>query len=192
VIRLLLLRDGESEWNVAGRVQGQAPGVRLSDRGCGQAREAAAALRGSGATRLVASDLLRAQQTAQVIAQELGLPVTSASELREQALGELEGWAWRDLREEPTPPGVHINEVRWGGGESVADVYVRLTGFCERLLQQADGGTVALVTHAGTIQVLRAVLAGRGHRDIDWEPVEHARVYSAALVELVHRTPSGL
>ena len=192
MICLLLLRHGESEWNLTGRVQGQAPGVQLTDRGWEQARQAAAALRGSGASRLLASDLLRAQQTAQVIAQELGLPVTSASELREQALGELEGWAWRDLREEPTPPGVHINEVRWGGGESVADMYARLTGFCERLLAQADGETVALVTHAGTIQVLRAVLADQGHRDVDWEPVELARVYSAALVELVHRTPSGL
>jgi len=192
VIWLLLLRHGESEWNVAGRVQGQAPGVRLTDRGRHQAREAAAALRGRGATLLMTSDLLRARETAQLIGRELGLPVTSARELREQALGELEGRARSELREEPTPPGVHINEVRWGGGESVADVYVRLTGFCERLLRQADGQTVAVVTHEGTIQVLRAVLTGRGHRDIYWEPVEHGRVYPATLDELVHRAPSGL
>ena len=192
MIRLLLLRHGESEWNVAGRVQGQAPGVGLTDRGRHQAREVAAALRGRGATLLMTSDLLRARETAQLIGRELGLRVTSARELREQALGELEGRAWSELQEEPTPPGVNINEVRWGGGESVADVYERLTGFCERLLHHADGRTVAVVTHEGTIQVLRAVLAGRGHRDVDWEPVEHGRVYPAALVELVHRAPSGL
>ncbi|MHB1010146.1 MAG: histidine phosphatase family protein [Propionibacteriaceae bacterium] len=192
MIRLLLLRHGESEWNVAGRVQGQAPGVGLTDRGRHQAREAAAALRGRGATLLMSSDLLRARETARLIGRELGLPVTSARELREQALGELEGRAWSELREEPTPAGVHINEVRWGGGESVADVYERLTPFCQRLLRQADGQTVAVVTHEGTIQVLRAVLSGRGHRDISWEPVEHGRVYPAALGELVHRTPSGL
>lgn len=154
MIWLLLLRHGESEWNVAGRVQGQAPGVRLTDRGRHQAREAAAALRGRGATLLMTSDLLRARETAQLIGRELGLPVTSARELREQALGELEGRARSELREEPTPPGVHINEVRWGGGESVADVYVRLTGFCERLLRQADGQTVAVVSTyspAGTV-----------------------------------------
>ncbi|HEY3410416.1 MAG TPA: histidine phosphatase family protein, partial [Propionicimonas sp.] len=143
-------------------------------------------------TLLMTSDLLRARETALLIGGELGLPVTSARELREQALGELEGRAWSELREEPTPAGVHINEVRWGGGESVSDVYERLTRFCERLLRQADGQTVGVVTHEGTIQVLRSVLAGRGHRDIDWEPVEHGRVYPAALVEQVHRAPSGL
>ena len=66
VIRLLLVRHGESEWNVAGRVQGQAAGVRLTPRGREQADAVARELAGCGAALLVSSDLERALETGSI------------------------------------------------------------------------------------------------------------------------------
>ncbi len=176
MIRLLLVRHGESEWNVAGRVQGQAAGVRLTPRGREQADAVARELAGCGAALLVSSDLERALETAAIIGNALGLPVVRAAELREQALGDMEGRLGSELTAEPTPPGQHLHEVRWGGGESVADVYARVSGWLSRLRASADGQTVVAVTHAGPMQVLRTIHAGGGHRDVDWTPVPPAGI----------------
>ncbi len=173
---LLAVRHGESEWNVAGRVQGQAPGVHLTMRGRLQAAEAAERLTGRGASRLIASDQTRALETAELIAGPTGLPIETAAELREQALGDLEGRLHRELEPAEVPPGRHINEVRWGGGESVADVYARLAVLIGRLRRESPGATVILVTHAGPIQVLRSLLGGGTARDVGWAPVGHAEI----------------
>lgn len=74
------------------------------------------------------------------------------------------------------PDRADISEIRWGGGESVADVHARLRAFVAALEQETGGGTILLVTHEGTLQVLQAVLAGRGHRDVVWEPIGHGEV----------------
>lgn len=176
VIRWLAVRHGESTWNVAGRIQGQRSGVPLTARGRAQARAAASSLVGEGIGRIISSDLLRARETAAIIAAALGLPVALAPALREQALGELEGRLGSALRAEPVPDGADISEIRWGGGESVADVHARLRAFVAALEQETGGGTILLVTHEGTLQVLQAVLAGRGHRDVVWEPIGHGEV----------------
>lgn len=72
-MELLLVRHGESTWNVAGRMQGQTASPALTDRGRRQAVEAGAQLLALGAERLLTSDLLRARQTAAIIGRTLGL-----------------------------------------------------------------------------------------------------------------------
>jgi len=181
VIRLLLVRHGESAWNREGRVQGQAPGVPLTDTGLAQARRAAALLRGCGATRLVSSDLQRAVETAAVVAEAVGLPVETDADLREQGVGVLEGRYAHELGEEPTPEGAHVHEIRWGGGESIVDVHARVTRFCERLRASAPGETVILVSHGATLQVLRAVVAGLGPLDVSWDPLGNGEVLELTL-----------
>ncbi len=89
-----LVRHGESEWNVARRIQGQSPAAPgLTATGRSQAAEAALELarRAPRANRIVASDLPRTAETAKIIAARLGLPVESDAGLREQSLGVLEG-----------------------------------------------------------------------------------------------------
>lgn len=184
-MRLLGVRHGESEWNVAGRVQGQAPGVHLTMRGRLQALDAAerlvGKLAGRGASRLISSDQTRALETADLIAPLLGLSIEATASLREQGMGDLEGRFHHELAPQPVPEGAHINEVRWGGGESVADVYARLASFVERLRGASDGQTVILVTHAGPLQVLRTMLAGGGHRDVDWAAIGNGEVVELLL-----------
>jgi broad specificity phosphatase PhoE len=88
VTLLTLVRHGETDWNRDRRIQGSTD-IPLNDTGRAQARTAAAALSGD---IIVSSDLSRARETAQIIADELGLPAPrSYPELRERSYGEAEG-----------------------------------------------------------------------------------------------------
>ena len=171
---LFLVRHGQCTYNVDGRVPGQA-NPPLTVLGLQQATDAAARLRDSGARWVISSDLDRAVGTAEVIADALGLPVETDHDLREQDAGDLEGRSYRDLKALDTPPGVHLHDVRWGGGESVSDVHARVRRFFERL-DAREPGAVVLVSHAHTIQIARAYLAGLSAYDVEWNELPNGGI----------------
>lgn len=172
-----LVRHGESTWNLEGRLQGQTHGVPLTERGRRQAREAAGVLaeRVDGRVGIWSSDQVRALETARVIGERLGCPVTETPALREQGLGDLEGRLTSELTAEPTPAGCHVSEVRWGGGESIRDVHVRVGAFLGELPREPLDHVV-LVTHGDTLRVALAWLEGRSHRDVSWRVVGNGEV----------------
>src|ERR1700733_12382305 len=86
-----LVRHGESTWNVAGLAQGHNDLAELTDRGLGQASDAARQFRGRPIRAIYASNLRRARQTAAAFAAVLGLTVNVDARLRERSLGVLEG-----------------------------------------------------------------------------------------------------
>lgn len=187
-----VVRHGESTWNVDGRVQGQTTHPELTARGKGQAAATARSLvrdldaSRSGATLTVwTSDLVRAEQTARLLAEAL----TAAGHrtelhrdprLREQGLGDMEGRLSRELRSEPVPAGAHVTEVRWGGGESLADVHARVSQFLTEATAKAratGARDLVLVSHGDTIRVAVAVLHGLGHREVGFEePIGNGEV----------------
>lgn len=166
--RLHFVRHGQSTWNLAGRAQGQTSHVPLTPTGRRQARAAATALAGFDARLLLTSDLVRARQTAEILAHELRLPATPEPALREQSLGSLEGRLAADLAPEHPPRDVPVSAVRWGGGESVADVHARVGGLLRRLLVAGPPREVVLVSHGETIRVAVAYLRGLGPHEVDW------------------------
>src|SRR4051812_26379363 len=86
-----LARHGETDWNLAGRWQGQTD-IGLNARGGQQAVAMAERLRGRGITRVRASDLVRARETAEIVAGVLGTGVISIDPaLRERGYGVFEG-----------------------------------------------------------------------------------------------------
>ncbi|MCE1180151.1 MAG: histidine phosphatase family protein [Micrococcales bacterium] len=168
-----LVRHGESTWNRDGILQGQTPHPELTDTGRAQAAAAGERLAGLIAAEACAiwtSDLVRARQTAALIAGHLGGTPQVTDALREQGLGSLEGRRPSELHPEPVPEGRHISEVRWGGGESVQDVHARVSRFvaARRAEQSALAPHLVLVTHGDTLRVIRALLQGRSHREVDW------------------------
>lgn len=149
-------------------MQGQTPHVPLTAQGVAEAEAARDGLRGRRLAAIWSSDLLRARQTAAIVA--AGRPVAEVPALREVALGRLEGLLTAELRAEETPPGAHVSEVRWGGGESLADVAARLRPLLDDLSGHfGSADEVLLVSHADTLRVLVTLLEGKGHRDIDWD-----------------------
>jgi len=163
-LTLLLVRHGQSEWNAAGRMQGQTAHVPLTALGHEQAEQAATELAalardGAGPGALLSSDLLRAVQTAEHCAAATGLPVQTTAALREQGYGVLEGRPSRELWDV-----VDWTDPHWSaeGGESLAQLHARVAGLLDRLRADPPAPVVALVTHGDTIRAAQAVAGGLG------------------------------
>jgi len=92
--QVVLWRHGRTEWNVAGRVQGQSD-VPLDDIGREQARDAASRLATLRPHRIVSSDLVRASETAEILAELTSQEVELDIRLREMDFGAREGLTWR-------------------------------------------------------------------------------------------------
>ena len=157
---MLLIRHGETPWNAAGRWQGHAdPG--LTDTGLAQARAVAKALRdeqGDAWHRIVASDLARAQQTAEQIALALGLPIDTDRRLRELDVGAWSGLTREQIRDRD-PETLRVFEsgdplVRPGGGESRQALRERALEFARELAAERAGEAVIVVTHRGVVRAL--------------------------------------
>jgi probable phosphoglycerate mutase len=169
----LLLRHGETEWNLAGRLQGWQDSA-LSAAGRAQAGALAARLAGERVDAIVASDLGRTRDTAAPIAARLALPLALDAGLRERCYGEFEGMTWAEI-ERAWPRdyqrlAARDPEYLVPGGESGAQFRDRVVAALERLARRHAGATVAVITHGGVLGVVY-----RHARDI---PLEMPRTFS--------------
>lgn len=168
---LYVARHGETDWNLEpARCQGWAE-VSLNERGREQARELGRGLRGRGVELIVTSHLTRARETAELVRDELAAePATAPIELRlDVRLAETRRGAWEArlfeeiIREEPAAWAAyreHPETFRFPGGESLAEQQRRvLTAVRDAALA---GRVALLVTHGGSIRLLRAFLTGEG------------------------------
>ncbi|MDO4910369.1 MAG: histidine phosphatase family protein [Corynebacterium sp.] len=162
---LILLRHGETTYNHEGRMQGHMD-TPLTDNGREQARRAGEALREAGITRILASDLSRAHETATIIGEMLGLEVTVDPRLRETHLGDWQGMKHVDIDEQY--PG---DRARWAyredwapnGGETRTQVIARSRPVIQDLMvsyPEWEHQTVLMVSHGGTIKGLASSLLG--------------------------------
>jgi broad specificity phosphatase PhoE len=87
---ITLIRHGQTNWNVEGRWQGHAA-VPLNEAGRVQAKILARYLQGTTARRMISSDLLRTRETAQIINDQLKLPMSFDKRFREIDVGEWQG-----------------------------------------------------------------------------------------------------
>ena len=153
--RILLARHGETDWNRVGRWQGQAD-PPLNDAGRGQAAELAERLAGDGIGAIYSSDLVRASQTARVVADRLGLAVVEDQGLREIDVGSWSGLTRAEV-EQRFPEGY----ARWLGGELGHDgetreeLTERVVGAVERIAAGHPSETILVVTHGGAIRAIR-------------------------------------
>jgi broad specificity phosphatase PhoE len=147
---ILLVRHGETDWNVERRVQGHSDRP-LNDTGRRQAIELATALADERVDAVYSSDLVRAHETARILAERKGLGVTVVPELREKDFGTWEGFTDREILE-------RFPEARhgpWGDAETHEDVSGRVLDALRRIADSHPGGRVLVVAHGGP---LRAVL----------------------------------
>ncbi|QIO35404.1 histidine phosphatase family protein [Bradyrhizobium sp. 1(2017)] len=90
------LRHGATDWNRQGLFQGRTDNP-LNEDGLRQAHDAASTLRGVGISRIVASPLVRALKTAEIIAEAISVPLTIDAGIIEFDFGSFEGLPVRDL-----------------------------------------------------------------------------------------------
>lgn len=157
-MRLLLVRHGETDWNVAKKIQGGSD-IPLNDTGRAQARELGAELqrheRAIGG--IYTSRLSRARETAEIIASGLGLEVKPLDGLEEMKLGLWEGMNWKDVEteypEEFREWYEHRRHTRTPQGESYQDVLDRLVPALQNIAA-AETEDIVVVTHSANIMSL--------------------------------------
>ncbi|NUT03643.1 MAG: histidine phosphatase family protein [Hamadaea sp.] len=169
-VRLVLVRHGESLWNVEERYQGQADSG-LTPAGIEQAAVAATELRRrfGSAELVVTSDLPRARDTAYAYERN----VIVDPRLREVDVGSWTGRTFTEVAaEHPADVAAAADgvDVRRGGGETFAEVRARVWAALAEAAQRAgDGATVVLFTHGGAIRVAAAAalnLPLPGHHEL--------------------------
>ena len=163
--RIILARHGETDWNRERRWQGHSDRP-LNDTGREQAEALAAELAGQPIAAVYSSDLLRAHETARIVAERLGLDVVTVPGLRERRFGSWEGL--QDVEVERLFPGVNGAP----DAEPREEMARRVLESLERIADSNDGRTVLVISHGGPI---RAVLRHRGDARCDG-PVENCSI----------------
>jgi isoleucyl-tRNA synthetase len=164
---LVLVRHGESEKNELNILDSVLTGYPLTAKGRAQAEQAAAQLKESGIDVIYSSPVARAQETAEILARELGLSVIIAPELREIASGEWDGKPMDDPSTEASrqtyfalTPDERHQAKRGKTGESWQEIEDRMVEFTTRTLREHSGQRVLFVTHQGPIVTLLKHLHG--------------------------------
>ncbi|MEV5888621.1 histidine phosphatase family protein [Nonomuraea fuscirosea] len=160
-VRLVLVRHGESVWNVEERYQGQSDSG-LTATGREQAEVAAAALlaRFGPPDLVVSSDLPRARDTANAYLRHFGIEARLDARLREADIGSWAGRPFTEIAAEYPDVLAAVGrgeDVRRGGGETFAELRRRVWQALVDAAAMATGdATVVVFTHGGPIRVAAA------------------------------------
>jgi probable phosphoglycerate mutase len=158
-MRLIIVRHGQTDENVAGIIQGHLPG-KLTKEGIEQAKKLALRLKTEKIDHIFSSDLARTADTAKEIARyHPKIPIEFVVELRERNLGEKAGrnkheigWDPHDYRTtEPTPKG----------GESMEELFDRAQRFLRKVLSKHPNDTVLFAGHNGINKAMIAAVMGK-------------------------------
>jgi 2,3-bisphosphoglycerate-dependent phosphoglycerate mutase len=182
-----LVRHGESTWNVAGLVQGQADGPVLTSEGRSQAEAVADRVRSLPIRTIVSSDLTRATETASIVADRLGRRWVKDAALRERNFGAAEGSPFDALPVDWSgiEGGRVVDaEARPPGGESIQDLNQRVSDFFGGLARQDLTGDVLVVTHGGVIRTALARCDDVPVERMPWVDVPNCGLWSVGLLEL--------
>ncbi len=151
LVRVILVRHGETDWNQSRRIQGGGSDTPLNERGKEQAESLASRLKSERIQAIYSSPLQRARDTAQAIAGYHQLELGIESSLKEIEVGKLEGTPIAEI-------GKHLDQLltvdsrgealpRMPGGESVTEVQQRAWSTIKRLVDKHPDGVLVAVSH---------------------------------------------
>ena len=173
------MRHGQSTWNQEHRIQGQLD-PPLSEEGRRQATRLGRRLAGRRLAGFYSSDLTRAFDTSQLIAQVAGIEPTPVPELREIYLGEWEGLRSAEIAERyPEGWADWQKEPSWDlvpGGERAALFEARVAAALESIFKRHEQGEVLIVTHGGVIQVALHRIVGRSSHGLFAFKIQNASI----------------
>ena len=156
-MRLLLTRHGQTDWNVAGKIQGSTD-IELNETGIKQAQKTREKLLDENIDVIISSPLKRAKKTAEIIATGRNIPLIIDNEITERCFGKFEG---------KTPKEFDFDEIwnyklnkQYEDAESTGALFARIENFLEKIKQEYPNKTVLLVTHGGVTVPIRAKLEG--------------------------------
>ena len=160
--RLVLLRHGESQWNLENRFTGWVD-VPLSPRGIQEAKHAGEKLRSLKFDRAFTSVLARANETLRLVLEIIGqtdIPIEKDKALNERMYGELQGLDKAETAKKYGEQQVKIwrrsYDVRPPGGESLKDTAERVLPYYERTIKPnlLNGETILIAAHGNSLRAL--------------------------------------
>lgn len=162
VKRVIIIRTGETDWNMQGRWQGWVA-APLNAHGRAQAAKLAQFVRNIGMKALYSSDLRRASETAEILAESLGYTPIYDERLRERNIGiwqgltrkEFTAWYPDEYRALQADPDGYVIP----NGESRQQVVARLMAAFQDIIAREDAETVGILTHTTAGRLLLAQLA---------------------------------
>ena len=176
-MKIILIRHGESEANVAERINDNpARIVNLTERGKAQAESASNSLRALRFTHAYASEFPRAQQTADILLCHLTCPLNIDARLNERRSG-MDGLAVHVFNELVRPDPLRIKPEQ---GESFLEQMERLRGFLDEIATRHPDGMILAVSHENPIlaalsltadnpeQTIRGSIANCAWVELDW------------------------
>ena len=173
---LLCIRHAQSTMNAAGLWQGQA-NPPLSEEGREQAQALGDRLAEESLSVLVASDLQRARETAEIAAHRLGIATRLEPGLRELDVGEWSGLARDEIARRWPEDFDRFRagdlDVRAGGGETRRELRARVVAALRSLQRRYCGERIAVVTHPG---VIRTLVPGTQITNAEWFRLDMARL----------------
>lgn len=151
-----IVRHGETDWNVQGRIQGHSDAL-LNEKGENQARQRGKELATTHFDMVFSSDLSRTLRTAELIVGNRALTINTSQKLRERFLGELEG---RYRHEVPEVYEKYIKlddherrtSRRVPSAESDQEIADRFIAFLMQATNDHQNKTILTVTHAGVMR----------------------------------------
>ena len=160
--RLVLLRHGESQWNLENRFTGWVD-VPLSPRGIQEAKDAGEKLRSFIFDRAFTSVLARANETLRLVLDTIGqtgIPIEKDKALNERMYGELQGLNKAETAKKYGDEQVKIwrrsYDVRPPGGESLKDTAERVLPYYEQTIKShlLNGDTILIAAHGNSLRAL--------------------------------------
>lgn len=183
-MKLYLVRHGETDWNLSSKIQGQTD-IPLNENGRKQARELSGAVRKRGLLldRIYTSRMVRAKETADIVAADLGIEVRTLEGVHEINMGEWEGYTWPEVKEKFFGEyGKWYVNRRYQippGGESYEQLLCRVVPAMQKAAR--EGGEACLVvTHSAVIMTLLSYLYEKPFEDM----AKNFKTKNTELVEL--------
>ncbi len=157
----ILLRHGQTEWNLTRRYQGQTD-IPLNDTGIKQAHEAYEKLKNVPFDLVFCSDLSRAKQTAQIVLEGRNCSINFDKILRERSYGDYEGGSFESSKMDPAVVDdikKHPLTFAFPHGETVLDVAKRAKLFYYNIHSLYPDKSILVVSHGSFISVFYCMMA---------------------------------
>jgi probable phosphoglycerate mutase len=161
---LVVIRHGETRWNLEGRIQGHLDSG-LTELGLRQAEAIAASFAGERLDGIYSSDLPRALRTAEAVAAATGAPLRPDARLRERHHGVFQGSTLAEVaRRFPEDHAAYRARRELDrtipGGESLRQRHDRAVAFLEEIARKEAGRRVAAITHGGILDSIFRHIVG--------------------------------
>lgn len=148
---ICIVRHGETDWNAAGRLQGSTD-IPLNEKGIQQAKESGLFLKNSQWDVIITSPLKRAKRTAEIINENLHIPLVVMEEFKEKYFGDAEGMTLEERRA-AYPDQLYPNQ------EEDSKFTNRLMTGLEKINQNYKNKKVLLVAHGAVINAILTFLS---------------------------------